>query len=105
MTKRAKMILGLALLFGGGAVLAQTPGVSGAIAAGAWSISREVTQAEYRWIEQFGAGLRENMAWWGGFDLRVWQKLDPWLDWLLPCLTVMAIALIASRKTESPVQP
>ena len=33
MTKRAKMILGLALLFGGGAVLAQTPGVSGAIAA------------------------------------------------------------------------
>ena len=78
---------------------------SGAIAAGAWSISREVTQAEYRWIERFGSGLRENMSWWGGFDPRVWQKLDPWLDWLLPCLTVVAIALIAGRKTESPVQP
>jgi hypothetical protein len=77
---------------------------AGALAASAWSISREITQAEYRWIEQFGSGLRANMPWWGGFDLRVWQKLDPWLDWLLPCLTVAAIAFIAARRNSRPVQ-
>lgn len=77
---------------------------AGALAASAWSISREITQAEYRWIEQFGSGLRANMPWWGGFDLRVWQKIDPWLDWLLPCLTVVAIALIAGRRNSRPVQ-
>ena len=76
---------------------------AGAFAACAWAISREITQAEYRWIEQFGAGLRQNMPWWGGFDLRVWQRPDPWLDWLVPCLTVGTIALIASWK-KSPVQ-
>lgn len=78
---------------------------AGAVAASTWSISREITQAEYRWIEQFGSGLRENMPWWGGFDLRVWQRLDPWLDWIVPCLTVVAIAFIAGWKTDSPVQP
>ena len=78
---------------------------AGAIAAAAWSISREITQAEYRWIEQFGSGLRANMPWWGGFDLRVWHRLDPWLDWAVPCLTVVAIALIAGWRADSPVQP
>lgn len=78
--------------------------MAGALTASAWSISREITQAEYRWIEQFGSGLRANMPWWGGFDLSVWQKLDPWLDWLLPCLTVMAIAFIAGWRTKKPVQ-
>lgn len=42
---------------------------SDAAAASAWVISREITQAEYRWIEQFGGGLRANLPWWGGFDL------------------------------------
>lgn len=78
---------------------------TGALVASAWAISREITQAEYRWIELFGSGLRANMPWWGGLDLRVWERLDPWLDWLVPCLTVVAIALIAGWKTESPVQP
>ena len=27
-------------------------------------ILRELAQAEYRWIEQFGAGVRANMPWW-----------------------------------------
>ena len=71
---------------------------AGATAACAWSVSRELTQAEYRWIEQFGAGLRANMPWWGGLDLRVWQNLDPWLDWLVPSLTVVAIAIVANAK-------
>lgn len=66
---------------------------SGAAAACAWSVSREITQAEYRWIEHLGDGLRANMPWWGGLDLRVWQSLDSWLDWIAPCATVIAIAL------------
>jgi hypothetical protein len=32
------------------------------------------------------------MPWWGGLDIRVWQKVDPWLDWLLPTLLAFAIA-------------
>ena len=70
---------------------------AGAAAACAWAVAREITQAEYRWIEQFGGGLRANMPWWGGLDGRVWQKSDPWLDWIVPSLVAIAIALVASR--------
>jgi hypothetical protein len=74
---------------------------AGAAAACCWAIAREITQAEYRWIEQFGHGLRANMPWWGGLDLRVWQSVDPWLDWLAPSAAVVAIAAIAnSRKNR-----
>ena len=72
---------------------------AGAAAACVWSISREITQAEYRWIEQFGEGLRAHMPWWGGLDPRVWQKADPWLDWILPSLLAIAIAIVAQRAT------
>lgn len=61
----------------------------------AWAISREVTQGEYRWIEQYGGGLRANMPWWGGLDPAVWQHLDPWLDWVMPCMTVIVVAIVA----------
>ena len=71
---------------------------AGAAAACVWSVSREITQAEYRWIEQYGGGLRANMPWWGGVDYRVWLNLDPWLDWILPSLLAAAIALVAQRK-------
>ncbi len=50
---------------------------AGAAAGAAWALAREITQAEYRWIERFGGGLRANMPWWGGFDLRVWEHVDP----------------------------
>ncbi len=70
---------------------------AGSAAACAWSLSRELTQAEYRWIELFGSGRRANMPWWGGFDLRVWGKLDPWLDALLPCAVVLGLALLVRR--------
>jgi hypothetical protein len=71
--------------------------MAGALVASAWTISREITQAEYRWIELYGSGLRSNMPWWGGFDLRVWQRLDPWLDWLLPTILVWTLVLVAWR--------
>jgi hypothetical protein len=75
---------------------------AGAAAAIAWAVSREITQAEYRWIELYGAGLRANMPWWGGLDLRVWQKVDPWLDWSLPSLLVLVVAFAARRWAGAP---
>lgn len=77
------------------AVLAFRSWGAGAAVGCAWSISREITQAEYRWIEHIGGGLRANMPWWGGLDLRVWNHLDPWLDWIVPCVAVIAIAILA----------
>ena len=77
---------------------------AGAAAACCWAIAREITQAEYRWIEQFGHGLRANMPWWGGLDLRVWQHVDPWLDWILPCLVVIAIAVVHSIRNRAGVK-
>ena len=77
---------------------------AGAATACAWSMSRELTQAEYRWIEQFGGGLRANMPWWGGLDLRVWQRIDPWLDWFVPSLIVIALAYAAKIKAGGPRQ-
>lgn len=71
--------------------------IAGAAAAFAWFVSREIAQAEYRWIEQFGGGLRANMPWWGGLDLRVWQKADPWLDWIVPTGVCGALAIAARR--------
>ena len=70
----------------------------GAFAAAAWAIAREVTQAEYRWIEHYGGGRRANMPWWGGFDPIVWQAIDPWLDWIVPTSVAVAIALTASSR-------
>jgi hypothetical protein len=74
---------------------------AGAAAASAWVISREITQAEYRWIETFGAGLRANMPWWGGLDPRVWQHADPRIDWIAPSLMVVAIGIIAERRRRT----
>lgn len=85
--------------------LAMRNWAAGAVTASAWAISREITQAEYRWIEAFGSGLRANMPWWGGFDPRVWQRVDPWLDWLVPSLAVVAVTLIAGRAQRNVPTP
>jgi len=73
----------------------------GAAAAFAWAIAREITQAEYRWIEAYGSGLRANMPWWGGLDPLVWQRLDPWLDWIVPTLVVVAVAVLLDRRSRN----
>lgn len=70
---------------------------AGAALASAYFIGREVDQAEYRWIEQYGNGRRANMPWWGRFDLRVWPKLDQWVDWIAPLAVTCAVALLISR--------
>ena len=74
---------------------------AGAFAASAWAIAREVTQAEYRWIERFGGGRRANMPWWGGFDPQVWHG-DALLDWVAPLVAVTALALLARRLFKRP---
>lgn len=72
--------------------------LAGAGVASAWATSRELTQAEYRWIEAYGGGLRANMPWWGGLDLKVWGSIDPWLDWMVPAVVVFAIAGFEQRR-------
>ncbi|MFM7350249.1 MAG: hypothetical protein ACKO01_12315 [Erythrobacter sp.] len=70
---------------------------AGAAAASGYFIGREVAQAEYRWIEQFGEGLRANMPWNAVFDARVWQTADQAADWLGPLLATVTVAVVATR--------
>lgn len=65
---------------------------AGAALGAAFFVGREITQAEYRWIETYGLGRRANMPWWGAFDPRVWTKADQWLDWIAPLLAVLLVA-------------
>lgn len=69
-------------------------GVGGALGC-LWFIAREQTQAEYRWIAKFGAGKRENMPWWGGFDRRAWN-MPSLLDWLVPVLACTVVYFVAT---------
>lgn len=74
-------------------VVSQNWLVGGLFMAG-YFLGREIAQAEYRWIETYGLGLRANMPWWGRFDSRVWKFTDM-LDWILPCLAATCIAVLA----------
>lgn len=73
---------------------------AGAALACGYFIGREVAQAEYRWIEQFGAGLRANLPWWGIFDGRVWPKVDQWADWIGPIVVTVPVAWAAQRRRQ-----
>lgn len=70
---------------------------AGAALASAYFIGREFAQAEYRWIELYGHGLRANMPWWDPFDLRVWPKLDQWIDWIGPLVATSGVAWFRYR--------
>lgn len=70
----------------------------GAWIACAYFLGREVAQAEYRWIEAFGGGLRANMAWWAVFDIRIWPEPGQWADWLGPLLATFALAWFQTGK-------
>ena len=70
---------------------------AGAAGGCVWAVSREIAQAEYRWIEQFGGGLRANMPWWGALEPRVWHA-DAMVDWLFPTVAVIAIAYWMDRR-------
>lgn len=67
----------------------------GALPGCIWFIAREHTQAEYRWIAEFGNGKRSSMPWWGGFDPKVWNTASL-LDWLVPFLTCSSVYFVIS---------
>lgn len=73
---------------------------AGAALACGYFIGREAAQAEYRWVEQFGQGLRANLPWWGAFDLRVWPKADQWADWIGPIAATTTTAAIIHRRRK-----
>lgn len=70
-------------------------GVPGLAAGGAcFYAGREHAQAEYRFIEAYADGRRDNMPWWGGLAPRAWNGKSV-ADVLLPCLVaVLAGALL-----------
>jgi len=71
---------------------------AGACLASGYFLGREIAQAEYRWIEQFGHGLRRNTPVWAALDLRVWPRLDQWMDWLAPVFLTSALAQFVHKR-------
>jgi hypothetical protein len=68
----------------------------GGLCATLFYISREHTQAEYRWIATFGNGKRANMPWWGGFDTRAWNVKSV-LDWAAPLATSLGVYFLMDK--------
>lgn len=71
---------------------------AGAALPSGYFLGREIAQAEYRWIEQFGEGLRANLPWWGALDSRVWPRPDQTADWLLPILVTVGVAALMQAR-------
>lgn len=67
---------------------------AGACFGSAFFIAREHTQAEYRVIQKYYDGKRANMPWYGAFEARGWDKKSM-LDWILPTVITMTIALLS----------
>lgn len=67
----------------------------GAAAGSFYFIGREYAQAEYRNIEQNYNGYRRNMPYFGGLESRAWT-LKGLLDFILPSIAVVAVALLKS---------
>mgnify|MGYP003109403382 CR=1 FL=1 len=74
---------------------------AGALLACGYFIGRELAQAEYRWIEQFGASLRANAPWWAALDPKVWTKVDQIADVIGPIAATSILAAIMQRRTEA----
>ena len=59
----------------------------------AYFLGREIAQAEYRWIEHYGKGLRANMPWYAPLDLRLWDVHSWWWNLALPILVAGLIVI------------
>ena len=57
-------------------------------------LSREITQAEYRYFDKYGE-TRYVCPWYCGLLPESWT-LKAMLDWILPVVTVIIVALITS---------
>ena len=80
---------GLALLFALFG-MAWLGGLIGAV----FFIAREQAQAEYRWIERYGGGLRANLPWWGAFDPRVWDRHSLVFNLALPVVVAVTVIVL-----------
>ena len=69
---------------------------TGAAAGASYFWGREYAQAEYRNIEHNYGGRRANMPFLGGLEARAWT-LKGILDFVLPTVSVTALALLADR--------
>lgn len=57
-------------------------------------VFREITQAEYNYINNFTESkLRKDMPWYGPFSPKVWS-LHSLLGWILPVVATAAVALV-----------
>jgi hypothetical protein len=66
--------------------------LAGAMLGIGFYLGREHAQAEYRVIQRYYAGKRANMPWWGAFQRRAWTE-DAVMDWLLPTMAVLCVAV------------
>lgn len=78
---------------------------AGGALASSYFLGREIAQAEYRWIELFGEGLRANMPWHALLEPQVWQNADQIADWLGPIVSTLFIALLARSVTSGTAEP
>lgn len=78
---------------------------AGGALASCYFIGREVAQAEYRWIEQLGTGLRADMPWHAVMDPRVWQNAGQIADWLGPVIVTLAITWLARVRNAGSAAP
>lgn len=60
---------------------------------------REHAQAEYRWIERFGHGLRANMPWDGGFRTVVWD-VHSYAGFLAPIVAGLPLVATSCYQKE-----
>ena len=88
-------LMALALTLAAGLVLGAW--WTGAAAASAYFLGREIAQAEYRWIERHGAGLRANMPALAIFSepRGVWSEKSWLWDAALPAVAVCVLAYVA----------
>lgn len=63
------------------------------VAASLFYFGRELAQAEYRWINTYGKGLRANLPFWGQFDPRVWT-FKSFTDMILPLWATVFVVLL-----------
>lgn len=59
---------------------------------------REIAQAEYRWIERYGFGLRANMKWYSAFEPKVWDTHSFLWNLSLPWIIAICLYIFTSYR-------
>lgn len=58
-----------------------------------WFVSREQTQAEYRYIEKYAGGLRANMSFYAWLEPKAWT-LKSLFDFILPIAVAVVCVIL-----------